>query len=83
MVERGVILAKNDTITMAELPRDMVHSTDVAGDSIEEIVRNHILKVLEETKGNVTKAADILGIQRMTLYNKLKKYDYKLNGSGS
>ena len=38
------------------------------------MTKNHILNVLEETKGNITKAADILGIQRMTLYNRLKKY---------
>jgi DNA-binding NtrC family response regulator len=80
MVERGVILAKGDSITMAELPRDMIHSTSVDGDTIDVVVRNHILKVLEDTHGNISKAADILGIQRMTLYNKLKKYDYKLNG---
>jgi len=78
MVERGVILAKGETITMAELPRDMVRSTAVEGDTIDVVVRNHILKVLDEAQGNITKAAQILGIGRMTLYNKLKKYDYKL-----
>jgi two-component system response regulator HydG len=78
MVERGVILAKGETITMAELPRDMVRSTAVEGDTIGVVVRNHILKVLEEAQGNITRAAQILGIGRMTLYNKLKKYDYKI-----
>jgi transcriptional regulator of acetoin/glycerol metabolism len=31
--------------------------------------------VLEETEGNISQAAEILGVQRMTLYNKLKKYN--------
>jgi len=81
MVERGVILAKDDTISMADLPRDMVRSTAVDGASIDVVVRNHILKVLEETNRNISKAAEILGIQRTTLYNKLKKYDLELDGS--
>jgi transcriptional regulator with PAS, ATPase and Fis domain len=35
----------------------------------------HILKVLEETEGNKTKTADILGIGLTTLYRKLKAYN--------
>jgi transcriptional regulator of acetoin/glycerol metabolism len=35
--------------------------------------------VLEETRGNISEAAKILGIQRMTLYNKLRKYNYTVN----
>jgi DNA-binding NtrC family response regulator len=81
MVERGVILAKEDTISMADLPRDMIRSTAVEGTSIDVVVRNHILKVLEETNGNISKAAEILGIQRTTLYNKLKKYDCEVDSS--
>jgi DNA-binding NtrC family response regulator len=79
MVERGVILAKEDAITVTELPPDMLRQTAMEGDSIEDVVRSHILKVLEETKGNISKAAQRLGIQRITLYNKLKKYDYRID----
>jgi len=51
--------------------------------TIEAVTKNHILNVLEETKGNITKAANILGIRRMTLYNKLKKYNLTVNNLDS
>ena len=79
MVERGVILSKNKTINLAEVPQDIIHPTPAEGKTIEVVERNHIINVLEETKGNISKAADILGIRRMTLYNKLKKYNYTVN----
>jgi len=79
MIERGVILSKANSITLDELPQDIIHPSPVEGKTIEAVERNHIINVLEETKGNITKAADILGIRRMTLYNKLKKYNYSVN----
>jgi two-component system response regulator HydG len=45
--------------------------------TLEEIERLHILKVLEECGGNQTRAAEVLDIDRVTLYNKLKKYGWK------
>ena len=79
MIERGVILSKRNSITLDELPHDIIHPTPVEGKTIESVERNHIIRVLEETKGNISKAAKILGIRRMTLYNKLKKYNYVVN----
>jgi two-component system response regulator AtoC len=79
MIERGVILSKNTAITLDELPQDIVHPTPAEGKTVEAVTRNHIINVLEETKGNISKAAEILGIRRMTLYNKLKKYNYSVN----
>jgi len=79
MVERGVILSKNNTITLAELPQDIIHPAPAEGKTIEAVMRNHIINVLEETKSNISKTAKILGIRRMTLYNKLKKYNYTVN----
>ena len=64
---------------MNELPQDIIHPTPVEGKTVDAVTRNHIINVLEETKGNISKAAEILGIRRMTLYNKLKKYNYTVN----
>jgi len=45
------------------------------GKSLKEMEKNHILDVLHETKRNYSKAAKVLGITRMTLYNKVKEYE--------
>ena len=42
--------------------------------SLEEVERRHILKVLEESNFNKSKAAQILGIDRKTLHRKAQKY---------
>jgi transcriptional regulator of acetoin/glycerol metabolism len=79
MIEHGVILSKGNAVTMGELPQDIIHPLPTKEKTIEAVTRIHILNVLEETQGNITKAANILGIQRMTLYNKLKKYECAVN----
>jgi two-component system response regulator AtoC len=79
MVEHGVILSKNKEISTADLPQDCIQPAGTEGKTIEDVMKNHIMTVLDETKGNVSEAAKILGIQRMTLYNKLKKYKYTVN----
>ena len=47
-------------------------STGSAG-SLDDMERDHIIRVLKETRGNKKKAAEILGIERRTLYNKAKR----------
>ena len=43
------------------------------GNSLDQMEKDHIIKVLKETGGNKKKAAEILGIERRTLYNKAKR----------
>jgi transcriptional regulator with PAS, ATPase and Fis domain len=43
-------------------------------EKLDEVEKLHILKVLEETEGNKTKTAELLGIGLTTLYRKLKEY---------
>ncbi len=42
--------------------------------SLKDVEREHIARVLDAVAWNRTKAAEILGIRRMTLYNKIKEY---------
>jgi DNA-binding NtrC family response regulator len=79
MIERGVILSKNCTICLDELPPDITYPVLEEDKTLEAVTKNHILSVLEETGGNITKAANVLGIQRMTLYNRMKKYNSTVN----
>jgi two-component system response regulator AtoC len=44
-------------------------------ETLDEVEKNHILSVLHKTRGNQTKAAKLLGINRRTLYNKIRKHD--------
>jgi len=41
--------------------------------SLDQMEKEHIIKVLRETSGNKKRAAEILGIERRTLYNKAKR----------
>lgn len=40
---------------------------------LDEVEANHLQKAVDKTHGNLTQAAEMLGISRQTLYNKLKK----------
>jgi two-component system response regulator HydG len=82
-VERAVILCRGDAIAPDDLPdtvcspADGEKETDTAlkpGLSLKEMEKQMILRTLEETEGNRTHAAEILGISRRTLQNKLKEY---------
>jgi two-component system, NtrC family, response regulator HydG len=61
------------------IPEEAVRRELEAGEAEDEatgldaVERQHIQRVLEQTEGNKTKAAEILGIQRRTLYKKLAR----------
>jgi DNA-binding NtrC family response regulator len=76
VIERAVILSKDSLINKTDLS---LEEKGMPGEyktmaSINEIEKKHILNVLEECGGNCSKTASILGISRMTLYNKMKSY---------
>ncbi|MFH1137113.1 MAG: sigma-54 dependent transcriptional regulator [Pseudomonadota bacterium] len=85
-VERAVILARGDVIELEDLPlavqalpgearRKEPGGLEVsAGMTLKEVEAELILRTLEETNGNRTKAASMLGITRQTLLNKIKEY---------
>lgn len=77
-VERAVLVCKTKEVAASDLP---FHSAKVdeltAGKALSEMERQHIKRVLQETKGNISQAARLLEIDRVTLYNKMKKYDLK------
>lgn len=79
MVERGVVLSKGKAITLAEFPQELTAQAPAEGKTLEALEKNHIQKVLEETGGNIARTARLLGIHRMTLYNKLKKHNISVN----
>jgi len=75
-IERAVILAKSRLIKINDLPQHrLVAACAISREKdLKEVEKNHIVNVLAETGGNYAEAARVLGISRMTLYNKAKAY---------
>src|SRR5205823_3765423 len=86
-IEYAVVLTRQDLIGVKELPAEIQlpvvlqqtgRSPVAAGrtgvQSLDDVERNTILQALAECHGNKKKAAELLGIQRPTLYNKMKRY---------
>jgi two-component system, NtrC family, response regulator AtoC len=48
--------------------------TPTGGNSLEDIEKVHIRRILEQSDWNISKSAETLKIDRVTLYNKIKKY---------
>ncbi|MGB5883899.1 MAG: helix-turn-helix domain-containing protein, partial [Desulfobulbales bacterium] len=77
IIERAIVLARGETIEIEHLPEMAVHtfrSNKGSIPSLDDQERSYIEWVLDQTEGNKTKAAEILGIDRVSLWRKLKKY---------
>lgn len=76
VIERAVILCETDLITPADLAvtGKAVHINNHGVPQLREIEKDYIMKILEQTSGNQTQASRLLGVDRKTLYLKLKKY---------
>ncbi|MCK5674612.1 MAG: sigma-54-dependent Fis family transcriptional regulator, partial [Spirochaetales bacterium] len=76
-VERSVIFCEESEISPKDLPLQYKRVTDFAANDIksvyDKVTREVILDALNKAKGSKTKAAEILNINRRTLYNKMKK----------
>lgn len=71
------VLVSDATIRCDHLPVHLTmknHFVPKAPKTLEDVEKEHILKILEETGGNQMKASQLLGINRKTLYKKIKKY---------
>lgn len=75
VVKRAVLLARDAYITTTELSQAMgpQHQEPVLALHDESAERQRILSALQQTAGNKSKAARLLGIDRKTLYNKLER----------
>jgi len=74
-IERAMVVGTETAIRPEDLPLHLNSKTEgAAGDTLAEVEKAHVARVLERTGWNITHAADILKIDRVTLYNKIKKY---------
>ena len=83
-IERAVILCLDEQISVQHLPAQVQQALQDTeshpfairpGLSLKDMEKELILSTLRQTDNNRTRAAEILGITRQTLQNKLKEYD--------
>ncbi|NTV57449.1 MAG: sigma-54-dependent Fis family transcriptional regulator [Deltaproteobacteria bacterium] len=80
-VERAVVVGKGPRILPQDLPifrPEYVSSAPRR--TLREVEIGHLESVLKETRWSVSKSAEILGIDRSTLYDKIKRYDLRKPG---
>jgi DNA-binding NtrC family response regulator len=74
-IERAVVLCKKRQLGMDDLAflqaGCSLPSTD---EKLDEVIRNHLERVLGANRGNISKAARVLGIHRSTLHKKINAY---------
>jgi len=76
-IERAlVVVGKKNRIEPEDLNLHVLSKQDSKEiDSLEDLERVHIQRILEKNDGNISKSAEMLKIDRVTLYNKIKKYN--------
>jgi two-component system response regulator HydG len=81
IIERGIVLAGGGVIEPQHLPDDLMHyevttfrSDDDELPSLKDLEIRYIREVLKETGGNKTHAASIMGIARLSLLRKIKRF---------
>jgi DNA-binding NtrC family response regulator len=74
-IERSlVVVGKKNRIEPDDLNLLFLSKANPPGDSLEEIEKAHIQRILEQSDWNISRSAETLKIDRVTLYNKIKKY---------
>jgi DNA-binding NtrC family response regulator len=73
-IERAIVVGTPPTVRAVDLPLQLHRPNGGVGDSLAAIEQAHVARILDRTGGNVTRAAEILKIDRVTLYRKIEKY---------
>lgn len=74
VVRSAVLFTDGDTVMPEALDFDEIPSAAEISPALDDMERKQIIRVLEQAKGNRKLAAELLGIGRTTLYNKMKAY---------
>src|SRR5438046_3180698 len=81
VLERGVALAQQEVLTAEDLPDELrrpgpapARATPEDRPTLAELKRRYVHRVFEESGGNVSRAAQVLGVDRRSLYRMLQRY---------
>jgi DNA-binding NtrC family response regulator len=77
MIERAIVIGSGKKITLRDLPLEPTTTSEVAVEALDEHEKNHILQVLNKYNWNISRSAKALQVDRVTLYNKIRKYELK------
>jgi DNA-binding NtrC family response regulator len=76
-VERAMVVAQEPDIRDQDFTLKSRNGANANGlRSLDDVEKDHILRTLDDCGGNQTRAAELLGIDRVTLHHKLKKYGW-------
>jgi len=79
-IERAIVIGHPPVIRAEDLPFKIEENGRTApGDSLDDVEKAHVSRILQQTNWNISHAAEILEIDRATLYNKIKKYRLEKN----
>jgi two-component system response regulator HydG len=73
-IERAMLIYRDQEIQPTDFPFQNSGAAPSGGQTLDEVEKAHIKRVIEEAAGNYSRTARILGIDRTTLYNKVKRY---------
>jgi two-component system, NtrC family, response regulator HydG len=77
-IERALVVNRSGVIVPDDLPlRAAPAPVASSGVTLAEVEKDHIGRMLEEMNWNISKTAERLSIDRVTLYNKIEKYGLK------
>lgn len=82
-IEHAIVVTQGTVIELKALPSFIYQDEpnekllSASSKSLNQIEKEHIIVTLNKTKWNISKTAEILGINRVTLYRKLKEYNIK------
>jgi transcriptional regulator with PAS, ATPase and Fis domain len=76
MIERAIVVGNGKKITLKDLPLEKTMMTG-SSESLDDFEKTHILQILNKYSWNISRSAVALKVDRVTLYNKIKKYDLK------
>jgi DNA-binding NtrC family response regulator len=82
IIERAVIVCQGEELVAENLPEHILgypteakaSADGLIATTLDELEKQHIARVLEYTNGNISRAAQILGIQRNTIKSKIRQY---------
>ncbi|MDZ7740763.1 MAG: helix-turn-helix domain-containing protein [Bacteroidota bacterium] len=76
MIERAIVVGNGKEVMLKDLPLEK-DQMSTSYESLQDLEKKYIREVLDKYDWNISKSARALKIDRVTLYNKIKKYELK------